>query len=224
MKGKVVLVTGASRGIGAAIADAFEEAGATVARNSRREGVRGDVAKAGDRIVSEVVRRFGRLDVLVNNAGASVREAWSANLDRITDAVWDRVLGTDLRGAFRCARAAARVMKRGGKIINVSSIPALVGEREGLVYTVAKAGVLGLTKALAVALAPRIQVNAIAFGSMETGWVDWLTPRARRAYRKAIPLGRFGKPEEAGELAVFLASNGWITGQTVVLDGGEARV
>jgi 3-oxoacyl-[acyl-carrier protein] reductase len=106
----------------------------------------------------------------------------------------------------------------------VSSIPALTGEREGIVYSIAKAGVLGLTKSLAMLLAPRIRVNAMAFGSMETGWTEWLSPTMRRAYERAIPAGRFGKPEEAAQLALFLAGNAFVTGQAFVLDGGEARV
>ncbi len=237
MKDRVVLVTGAARGIGAAIARAFGRAGARVAvnyRRSRREAEAvarecggaafgADVAKDARRLVAAVVKRFGRLDVLVNNAGASVPEAWTDDLDAVTGALWDRVVGTDLRGAFECARAAARVMDR-GKIINVASIPALAGEREGILYSIAKAGVLGMTKSLAVLLAPRIQVNAMALGSIETGWVDWLSPREREEYRRAVPLGRFGRPEEVAELALFLAGNDYVTGQTCVLDGGEARV
>lgn len=227
MKGKVALVTGGSRGIGAAIAAAFRAAGATVVVNGRSAqgpgAVRGDVSRDAERIVGAVVRRYGRLDVLVNTAGVSDPKAWKAGLDGVTPAMWDRVMRTDLWGTFACARAAARVMGKGGKIVNVGSIPALLGERDGLVYSVAKAGVIGLTKSLAAALAPRIQVNAMAFGSIETGWVDWLSPRQRRAYAKAIPLGRFGRPEEAAELALFLAGNDWVTGQVYVLDGGEAR-
>ncbi|HLF94400.1 MAG TPA: SDR family NAD(P)-dependent oxidoreductase, partial [Planctomycetota bacterium] len=195
LKGKVALVTGGSRGIGAAIVDAFGHAGATVVAVSRSAkgpaAVRGDVSKDAERIVRAVVKKWGRLDVLVNNAGASVSEAWTDDLGAVTDDLWDRVMETDLHGAFKLSRAAARVMKR-GKIINVSSIPALTGEREGIVYTIAKAGVLGMTKSLAMLLAPRIQVNAMAFGSIETGWVEWLTPRRRRGYRRSIPLGRFG--------------------------------
>jgi 3-oxoacyl-[acyl-carrier protein] reductase len=115
------------------------------------------------------------------------------------------------------------VMKK-GKIINVTSIPALTGEREGIVYSIAKAGVLGMTKSLAMILAPRIQVNCMALGSIETGWVEWLPPALRASYAAAIPVGRFGRPEEVGELALFLAENDWVTGQTYVLDGGETRV
>jgi 3-oxoacyl-[acyl-carrier protein] reductase len=169
------------------------------------------------------VKKLGRLDVLVNNAGASDRAAWTDDLDAVTDEMWDRILDTDLRGTFRCCRAAARVMTK-GKIINVTSIPALTGEREGIIYSIAKAGVLGMTKSLAMLLAPRIQVNCMALGSIETGWVEWLPPALRKSYASAIPVGRFGRPEEVGELALFLAQNDWVTGQTYVLDGGETRV
>jgi NAD(P)-dependent dehydrogenase (short-subunit alcohol dehydrogenase family) len=237
VKGKVVLVTGGSRGIGAAIARAFGAAGARVAvnhRDSRAEAgavarscggtvIRGDVGRDGEKVVAAVVRKFGRLDVLVNNAGVSDPAAWTDDLDAITDAMWDRILEVDLRGTFRCCRAAARAMKR-GRIINVTSIPALTGGREGLVYSVAKAGVLGMTKSLAMMLAPRIQVNCMALGSIATGWVDWLSPADRKSYVKAIPTGRFGRPEEVAELALFLASNEFVTGQTYLLDGGESRV
>lgn len=228
--GKGVLVTGASRGIGAAVARAFLEAGARVALNCRSplkgaEGVvvRGDVSRQADRIVAEAARRLGRLDVLVNNAGVSDPKAWTDDLDAVSDELWDRVMETDLRGTFRCCRAAARVMKDGA-IVNVTSIPALTGEREGIVYSIAKAGVLGMTKSLAMLLAPRIRVNAMALGSIETGWTDWLPPKGRKAYEAAIPLGRFGRPGEVAQLALFLAGNASVTGQTYVLDGEEARV
>ena len=237
LKGKVALVTGGSRGIGAAIARAFAAAGARVAINYRRSrteaaetaasfggiAIKGDVGRRADALVDEVVERFGRLDILVNNAGRSERGAWTDDLEAVTDEMWDRVLETDLRGTFKCSRAAARVMKK-GKIINVASIPALTGEREGIVYSIAKAGVVGMTKSLAMLLAPRIQVNCMAFGSIETGWVQWLDPAMRRSYAAAIPVGRFGKPEEVADVALFLAQNDWVTGQTVVLDGGESRV
>jgi len=237
VKGKVALVTGGSRGIGAAIARAFAKEGVRVAVNYRASkkdaeavaasiggaAIRGDVGKNADALVAAVVKKFGRLDILVNNAGTSDRDAWTDDLDAITDERWDRVMDTDLHGTFRCCRAAARVMKK-GKIINVTSIPALTGEREGLVYSIAKAGVLGMTKSLAMLLAPRIQVNCMALGSIETGWVDWLPAPLRKSYAEAIPVGRFGKPDEVAQLALFLAGNDWVTGQTYVLDGGESRV
>jgi 3-oxoacyl-[acyl-carrier protein] reductase len=237
LRGKRVLVTGGARGVGAAVARALAAAGARVAVNyrvSRRQAeavaretggvaVRGDVGRHGERVVAEAARALGGLDVLVNNAGASDPRGWTDDLSKMTDELWMRILRTDLLGAFKCARAAARRMRR-GKIINVASIPALVGDREGLVYAAAKAAVIGMTKSLAVLLAPRIQVNCLAFGSLETSWVEWLSPARRAAYRRAIPLGRFGKPEEAAQAAIFLAENDWVTGQTLVVDGGETRV
>lgn len=227
LKGKVALVSGGSRGIGASIAEAFRGAGATAVVTSRSAAgpgvIRGDVSKDAEKIVRAVVKKHGRLDVLVNTAGVSDRAAWTDDLDAVTDEMWDRVMETDLRGSFRLARAAARVMTR-GKIVLVTSIPALTGEREGIVYSIAKAGVLGMTKSLAMLLAPRVQVNAMAFGSIATGWVEWLPPALRKSYAAAIPVRRFGRPEEAADLALFLAGNDWVTGQTYVLDGGEARV
>jgi 3-oxoacyl-[acyl-carrier protein] reductase len=227
LKGKVALVAGGSRGIGESIAQAFREAGATVVVTSRSATgpgvVRGDVSTDAEKIVKTVLAAHGRLDVLVNTAGVSDRAAWTDDLEAVTDELWDRVMTTDLQGSFKLARAAARAMTR-GKIITVSSIPALTGEREGIVYSIAKAGVLGMTKSLAMLLAPRIQVNAMAFGSIATGWVEWLPPSLRDSYAKAIPVRRFGRPEEAAELALFLAGNDWVTGQTYVLDGGESRI
>jgi 3-oxoacyl-[acyl-carrier protein] reductase len=237
LAGQVALVTGGSRGIGAAIARTFAAAGAEVAINYRASkkdaeevaksfggvAVKGDVGKDADKLVAAVAKKFGRLDILVNNAGRSEKAAWTPDLDAVTDEMWDNVLDTDLRGTFRCSRAAARVMKT-GKILNVTSIPALTGEPEGIVYSIAKAGVLGMTKSLAMLLAPRIQVNSMAFGSIETGWVLWLPPALRKSYESAIPVGRFGKPDEVGQLALFLATNDWVTGQCIVLDGGESRV
>lgn len=228
LKGKVALVTGGSRGIGAAIVEAFREAGATalaVSRSGRGpDSVKGDVSKDAEKVVRAAVKRCGRLDILVNCAGVADPRGWTDDLEKMSDELWERVIRTDLLGTFRCSRAASRAMKRGGKIVNVASIPALVGDRDGLLYATVKAAVIGMTKSLAILLAPRIQVNCMAFGSIETGWADWLSPAQKASYRSAIPVGRFGRPEEAAQLALFLAGNDWVTGQTVVLDGGEARV
>jgi 3-oxoacyl-[acyl-carrier protein] reductase len=114
-------------------------------------------------------------------------------------------------------------MKKGGSIVNVSSTPAISGDTEGLIYASAKGAVLSMTRMLARALAPRVRVNCMVFGSIETGWLDWLDEKQQRAYRSAIPLRRFGEPLDAARLALFLASDesSFITGQAIVADGGE---
>ncbi|HEX7897890.1 MAG TPA: SDR family oxidoreductase [Planctomycetota bacterium] len=216
-----VLVTGGTRGIGAAVARAFEAEGAKVAVSSRSAGIRGDVAVDGDRIVAQAAKALGGLDVLVACAGVADPRLWNLAPDAITAELWDLAAKTDLWGTFACARAAAKRMSRGGAIVTVTSIPALVGDSDGLVYAAAKGGVLALTKMLAVKLAPKIRVNCVAFGSIETGWADWLSPAQKKTYAAAIPVGRFGRPEEAAEAVVFLAKNTFTTGQTLVLDGGE---
>lgn len=228
MTGRVALVTGGAGGIGRAIVKALRDAGIRAVVMSRRavgpDTAPGDVSHEADVTVAEVLRVYGRLDILVNAAGVSDPAAWTADLEAVTPELWDRVLKTDLWGTFACSRAAARAMKDGGAIVNVGSIPALVGDRDGLVYSVAKAAVIGLTKSLAVSLAPRIRVNCLAFGSIATDWTQWLDPAKTREYTDAIPLRRFGRPEEAGEMALLLATNTYMTGQTVVLDGGETRL
>jgi len=216
-----VLVTGGTRGIGAAVARAFEAEGAKVVVSSRSSGLRGDVSLDAERIVARAAKSLGGLDVLVCCAGVADPKLWNLAPDAVTPELWDLAQKTDLWGTFACARAASKRMGRGGAIVTVASIPALVGDSDGLVYAVAKGGVVALTKMLAVKLAPKIRVNCVAFGSIETGWTDWLSPRQKRKYAAAIPLGRFGRPEEAAEAALFLAKNAWTTGQTLVLDGGE---
>ncbi len=249
LKGKVAIVTGSGKGIGRAVALEFAKEGAKVVVNyvrsesasqelvreietigSKAIAVRADVSKKEDaeNLVKKTVSKFGRFDVLVNNAGHSSKDAWFVKLDDVTDDLWYSILDTDLKGTFLCSRAAARVMQKqgSGKMINVSSIPALVGDDRGLVYTVAKAGVLGLTKVLARMLAPKIQVNAMVFGSIRTGWIDWLDKKELSEIISAIPLKRLGEPEDIARVAAFLASrdSDFITGQTIVIDGGETMV
>jgi len=115
-------------------------------------------------------------------------------------------------------------MRSGSSVVNVASTPALVGDTEGLVYASAKGAVVSMTRMLAKMLAPKVRVNCMAFGSFETSWVDWLDAPQKESYRKAIPLGRFGRPVEAARLALFLASDesSFITGQVIIADGGEA--
>jgi 3-oxoacyl-[acyl-carrier protein] reductase len=114
-------------------------------------------------------------------------------------------------------------MKKGSAIVNIASTPALFGDSEGLVYASAKGAVLSMTRMLARMLAPKIRVNCMVFGSFETGWLEWLDDKQIRSYRSAIPLGRFGSPADAAQLALFLAGDesSFITGQAIVADGGE---
>ncbi|MDG6942183.1 MAG: SDR family oxidoreductase [Nitrososphaerota archaeon] len=245
LKGKRALVTGSSQGIGAEIARLFAREGATVAVNHRggrshRDAVLDSIEHAGgnalvvhadvsdkrsvDAMFSKLRREFGGLDILVNAAGLADRRLWNIGLDETTLDMWERVFAVDTFGTFLCVQGAARLMKRGGSVVNIASIPALVGDTEGLVYASAKGAVVSMTRMLAKMLAPKIRVNCMAFGSIETTWVDWLDKAQKRSYLSAIPMGRFGKPSEAASLALFLASgqSSFITGQVVALDGGES--
>ena len=245
LKGKRALITGSSQGIGAEIAKLFAKEGATVVVNHRSgkahpEPVLSSIKKGGGRAVvvhadvsdpasvrgmfKEVEAKLGGLDVLVNTAGLADRRLWNLSLEKTTLEMWQRVFAVDAFGTFLCSQGASRIMKGGSAIVNVASTPALVGDKEGLVYASAKGAVVSMTRMLAKMLAPNIRVNCMAFGSFETTWVDWLEKGQADAYRDAIPLGRFGEPVEAARLALFLASeeSSFMTGQVVVLDGGEA--
>ncbi len=245
LKGKVSIVTGSSRGIGKAIALELARGGADVvinysksadeaekvAQEVRASGSRALVVKADVSNREEVVemvnraqKEFGAVHILVNNAGYSSRDLWFTKLEDITEKMWSDVMNVDLKGAFLCSQAAAKVMQgqKEGNIINISSTPAVAGDPYGMVYTVAKSGILGLTKALAWSLAPHVQVNTVALGSIRTGWVEWLNEEERRSFTEEMALKRFGRPEEVGRVVVFLASNAsdFMTGQTVIVDGG----
>ncbi len=245
LEGKVALVTGSSKGIGAAIARKFALEGARVVMNYRsseadakklaarirRESgkevtlVRADISQAADReaLFSEIEHRFGRLDVLVNNAGVSDEKIWNSGVSEIKPEMWPRVFGVDVYGTFFCSQRAMQLMKRGGSIINIASTPVLTGDTQGLVYACAKAAVLTMTKMLSRMLAPKVRVNCMVLGSIETSWVDWLGKETLQSYKSSISLGRFGKPEEVANLAAFLASeeSSYIDGQGIVIDGGE---
>lgn len=245
LQGKRALVTGSSQGIGAEIAKLFAKEGATVVVNHREgkpheEDVLASITKArgkglvvhGDvsdpdsvrAMYKEVEEELGGLDVLVNAAGLADRSLWNLSLEKTTLDMWRRVFAVDTFGTFLCSQGAARLMKRGSSIVNVGSIPALVGDTDGLVYASAKGAVISMTRMLAKMLAPDIRVNCMAFGSMATTWVDWLGEEQAESYRAAIPLGRFGRPSEAADLALFLAGeeSSFMTGQVIALDGGEA--
>jgi 3-oxoacyl-[acyl-carrier protein] reductase len=242
LKGKVALVTGASRGIGRAIAIALARAGADVAVNYLaheqaaaetvaeigklgRTGlaVRADVrdAQAVKGLIQEVVKRFGRLDILVNNAGV-VKDSF---VSFMKDEDWEFVVDVSLKGAFNCIREASRIMmrQRSGRIINISSDAGLMGDAQRANYSAAKAGLIGLTKAVARELArSNVAVNAVAPGVIETEMIAGMAPERREAMMKLIPLRRFGAPTDVAELVVFLASEdaGYISGQVVCVDGG----
>ncbi len=245
LKGKVAIVTGSSRGIGRSTALELARAGADIVINHRKseedaEGVAKEVRAAGSKalvmkadvssrreveaMVSRTVQEFGTVHILVNNAGFASGSVWETPFEDITDDMWRGPLEVDLKGTFLCSQAVAAIMKRQkeGKIINIGSTPAIAGDPHGFVYAVAKAGVLGMTKALAWSLAPYVQVNAGALGSISTGWVKWVSDEEIRLFVDETALKRFGKPEEVARVISFLASSGsnYMTGQTLIVDGG----
>jgi 3-oxoacyl-[acyl-carrier protein] reductase len=243
LKDRVVMVTGGSRGIGRATCLKLAECGASVAACARSteqlevlaaEGrerelagsiapVALDVTDRGaiDRAVEGVVEQFGRLDVLVNNAGIT-RDGLLASMD---DDVFDAVIDANLRSVFRLCRAAAKPMMRArfGRIINVASVAGLMGNPGQCNYAASKAGVVGFSKAIAKELARRnITCNVVAPGFVETDMTDVLPEKVKETVKPLIPLRRFGSPEEIAGVIAFLASDGaaYMTGQVVVVDGG----
>lgn len=240
---RVALVTGASQGIGSAIAKALARAGATVAINYYPDQVErartvadeirafgrdcmtvgADVSSKDDveSMVAQVLERFGRLDILVNNAGITRDQI----LIKMKDEDWYNVLNTNLTGVFYCCRAALRAMlkSRWGRIINIASVVGITGNAGQANYAASKAGVIGLTKSLAKEVARKgITVNAIAPGYIETEMTEKLPDRAKEELLRSIPLGRPGKPEDVAAAVVFLASEDadYITGQVLRIDGG----
>jgi 3-oxoacyl-[acyl-carrier protein] reductase len=242
LQGKVALITGGSRGIGAAVAQALATAGAAVAvcaRNGEAAaatastiaaqggqalGVAADVSRAEDaeRLMKACLERFGRLDILVNNAGIT-RDGLVL---RMKDEDWSDVLAVNLNGAFYCARAALRVIlkqKQSGRIINIGSVVGSMGNAGQANYVTSKAGLIGLTKALAREVAARgVTVNLVAPGFIETDMTASLPDAVKETYRGQIPLGRFGTAADVAAAVAFLASDGaaYITGQVIHVNGG----
>lgn len=248
LEGKIALVTGAgkdSRGIGHGIAVALAREGADVAVAShtlanalraadavqamggRSLALEMDVSQAEsvEAGVAEVLNAFGRIDILVNNAGIT-RDAL---LVRMREEDWDAVLDVNLKGAFLCSRAVAKVMikQRAGCIVNITSIMGLTGGAGQANYSAAKAGLIGLTRSLARELGSRgIRVNAVAPGWIETAMTDSLPQTVREAILKQIPLGRLGRAEDVADAVVFLCSeeSAYITGQVLTVDGGLVMI
>jgi 3-oxoacyl-[acyl-carrier protein] reductase len=238
LSGRTALVTGSTRGIGRAIAEALAAAGARVAVVGRDQaraaegaaviggGAMGFAADVGDpasivALVEEVETAFGQIDILVNNAGLTRDNI----LFRLKDDDWDTVLDANLRGAFVAIRATARGMikRRWGRIINIASIVGITGNKGQSNYAASKAGLIGLTKSVAKELGSRnVLVNAVAPGFIETDMTAAMTPEARAALSGQIPLERLGSPRDIAGVVAFLASEhaSYITGQTLVVDGG----
>lgn len=242
LKGKTALVTGASKGIGRAIAHKLAQAGANVAftylssvekgqaleaelqqAGIKARGFRSDASDfaAAEQLVNDVIKEFGQLDVVVNNAGIT-RDGL---LLRMTEEHWDEVLRINLKSAFNLTKAAVKPMMkaRSGSIINITSVVGLRGNAGQANYAASKAGMIGFTKSVALELGSRnIRCNAVAPGFIETEMTDQLDPKVIEEWNSTIPLKRAGKGDDVANAVLFLASDAsaYITGQTLQVDGG----
>lgn len=243
LSGKVALITGSARGIGKAIALELANHGANIVINdilieneinktleeikqstNKAIGIRADITKLDEveNMVKEIINKFGRIDVLINNAGIT-RDSL---LIRMKEGDWDAVINVNLRGTFNCSKVAAKYMirqKKGGKIVNISSVIGLIGNIGQANYAASKAGIIGLTKSMAKELALRnINVNAIAPGFIETDMTKKLPEKVRQELQQQIPLKRLGIVEDVAKAVYFLVSDAsnYITGQVINVDGG----
>lgn len=242
LTGKTAIVTGASRGIGAAIARRFAEEGANIVVNysgsqDKAEAVVAEIEKAGGKAIAikanvadadavksladAAMKEFGSIDILVNNAGITRDNL----MMRMKEDEWDDVINTNLKGVFLCTKAVTRQMmkQRAGRIVNIASIVGVMGNAGQANYVAAKAGVIGLTKTTARELASRgITANAVAPGFITTDMTEKLGDDVQSSMLAQIPLARFGAPEDVANAALFLASDeaSYVTGQTLHLDGG----
>jgi 3-oxoacyl-[acyl-carrier protein] reductase len=240
-KGQVALVTGSARGIGRAIAEALARKGVALAiadvNLDEAKATSADLAKNGVKTMAlridvsnsrevitafeEILKEFGRLDILVNNAGIT-RDSL---LLRMKEEDWDAVIDVNLKGVFLCAKEAVKAMakQRYGRIVNIASVVAFMGNPGQANYSASKAGIVGLTKTLAKEYASRgITANAVAPGFITTAMTDALPENVKEEMKKAIPMARFGTIEDVANAVVFLASpsSGYITGQVIHVNGG----
>jgi 3-oxoacyl-[acyl-carrier protein] reductase len=250
LSGKVTVVTGSSGGIGRAAALEFAKEGADIvlqyrSKEAEAKKVAEKITSLGrkavlarvdftnlkqapdeaQRMVEEAIKQFGRVDILLNLAGYPAKGEWNKRFLELTPEDFFKPLNVDLFGSFLCARAVAPhfLKQKKGVIVNVSSTPALSGHDRGFAFTVAKAAVIGLTKALAFELAPHVRVNTIALGNVETEWVSELSKEELKRERGDNLIRRFGTPEEIARTLAFLCSDdsSFLNGQTIVLDGGS---
>jgi len=241
LKDQIVLVTGGARGIGKAIAENFAKKGAHLviadislssAEDTAKEiaatGVKTlalslDVSKAGDvtAAFADIIKEFGRIDVVINNAGITK----DGLLLRMKEEDWDAVININLKGVFLCSKEAVKLMvkQRYGRIVNIASVVAFIGNPGQANYSASKAGIVGLTRTIAAEYASRgITVNAVAPGFIATAMTEALPDNIRQEMLKSIPVGTFGSVDDVANAVAFLASrdNGYITGQVIHVNGG----